>query len=132
MVDITKRNGTGGESIYGATFADESFELTHSQPGLLSMANRGPDTNASQFFITTRPCPHLDGKHVVFGKVVAGLENVLMVIERTPTDAKDRPVSQVIIDKCGELVLRVPENIKSMRVNLMDSVNPNNTSQRIS
>ncbi len=100
--DFTRFNGTGGESIYGEKFADENFTLKHTKPGLLSMANAGRNTNGSQFFITTVPCPWLDGKHVVFGEVVEGL-NVVKAIESSRCGPGDKPVAEVKIADCGQL-----------------------------
>ncbi|KAJ2684676.1 peptidyl-prolyl cis-trans isomerase cpr6 [Coemansia sp. RSA 1285] len=100
--DFTAGNGTGGESIYGEKFADEAFPYTHNRPFLLSMANAGPNTNGSQFFITTVDTPHRDGKHVVFGQVLKG-KHVVRAIEAAPTGAADRPVRPVVIAACGEL-----------------------------
>ncbi|VDM01890.1 unnamed protein product [Schistocephalus solidus] len=114
--DFSKGDGTGGESIYGGTFAglfvilvtsflDENLTTPHDRPFLLSMANRGPNTNGSQFFITTAPAAHLNGKHVVFGHVLSGQE-VVAKIEAVPiADTKNyRPIKPVIIENCGELV----------------------------
>ncbi|KAI0364762.1 hypothetical protein BV20DRAFT_1056984 [Pilatotrama ljubarskyi] len=103
--DFTKRNGTGGESIYGGPFPDEDLSRPLDAPGLLCMANKGPNTNNSQFFITLAECPHLNGKHVVFGRVIRGFEVVERIAE-VPTDEKDRPRAPVVIANCGELMLR--------------------------
>merc|ERR1711861_48855 len=100
--DFTAGNGTGGESIYGGKFPDENFQKRHDKPGLLSMANAGPNTNGSQFFITTVPTPHLDGKHCVFGRVESGME-IVRDIEDLNVASGDKPVLDVEIMECGEL-----------------------------
>jgi peptidyl-prolyl isomerase D len=120
--DFTAFNGTGGESIYGEKFEgikyiyiqvnekytqyttlliDENFDLKHEKPFLLSMANAGVGTNGSQFFVTTVPTPHLDGKHVVFGKVLKG-KGIIRTIEFLDT-VSDKPTQEVKITDCGEL-----------------------------
>ena len=99
--DFTAGNGTGGESIYGMKFKDENFNLKHDQPGLLSMANAGPNTNGSQFFITTTVTPWLDGKHVVFGVLREG-KDVLQGMEACGTNS-GRPTTAIAITDCGEV-----------------------------
>ncbi|KAF2871497.1 peptidyl-prolyl cis-trans isomerase D [Massariosphaeria phaeospora] len=100
--DFTAGNGTGGESIYGEKFDDENFESLHEKPFLLSMANSGPGTNGSQFFVTTVPTPHLDNKHVVFGEVISG-KSIIRRIENLKTQSGDKPWEEAAILDCGEL-----------------------------
>ena len=96
--DFTRGNGTGGKSIYGEKFADENFQLKHDVPGCLSMANAGPNTNGSQFFITTSLPAQLNGKHTIFGETVKGYD-VVEKISRVPRSAGDRPLEPVTISK---------------------------------
>jgi len=99
--DITHEDGTGGESIYGTTFEDEKFVRKHDAAGVLSMANAGPDTNGSQFFLLFKKAPHLDGKHVVFGKIIKGI-SILRKIESFGTES-GKPKNRVEVMNSGEI-----------------------------
>ncbi|KAK2170344.1 hypothetical protein LSH36_3g16014 [Paralvinella palmiformis] len=100
--DFVNGDGTGLFSIYGGPFSDENFKLKHSGPGLLSMANSGKDSNGCQFFITCAKCDFLDGKHVVFGRVIEGML-VVRKIENVPTGPNNKPKIPVLISQCGEM-----------------------------
>ena len=99
--DFTAGNGTGGESIYGNKFADENFDIKHTKPYLLSMANAGPNTNGSQFFITFKETPWLNGRHVVFGEVLEG-QDVVDALEKIGSGSGSTSKTAVISD-CGVL-----------------------------
>ncbi|NP_001279099.1 peptidyl-prolyl cis-trans isomerase C precursor [Callorhinchus milii] len=105
--DITIGDGTGGKSIYGKTFPDENFKLKHYGVGWISMANAGPDTNGSQFFITLIKPTWLDGKHVVFGKVIAGM-SVVHMVELRETNAENRPLEDCVIANSGKIDVKEP------------------------
>merc|ERR1739842_266823 len=108
--DFTTGDGRGGESIYGEKFADENFKLKHTGPGILSMANAGPNTNGSQFFLTTVKTSWLDGRHVVFGKVVKGMD-VVRKVEATKTDGRDKPTKECLIAASGVLEVAEPFHV---------------------
>ncbi|XP_068603894.1 NK-tumor recognition protein [Brachionichthys hirsutus] len=108
--DFAEGNGRGGESIYGGYFEDENFTLKHDRAFLLSMANRGKDTNGSQFFITTKTAPHLDGVHVVFGIIISGFE-VIKRIEGLKTDSASRPYADVRVMDCGQLITKSANDV---------------------
>jgi len=108
--DFSDGNGKGGESIYGGMFEDENFNIKHEKPFLLSMANKGPNTNGSQFFITTQPAPHLDGIHTVFGHVLSGKE-IIAEIEQLQVDKKNRPLVDARIFNSGELVPKAKKKV---------------------
>jgi len=102
--DFTRGDGRGGKSIYGNKFRDENFQLTHTGPGILSMANSGPDTNGSQFFITVAKTAWLDGKHVVFGKVTGGMDVVNTVVNQD-RNASDKPDLPILISSCSGTIV---------------------------
>uniref|UniRef100_A0A915MPJ7 Peptidyl-prolyl cis-trans isomerase n=2 Tax=Meloidogyne TaxID=189290 RepID=A0A915MPJ7_MELJA len=102
--DFVNGDGTGMTSIYGPKFADENFDLKHGEPGILSMANAGPDTNGCQFFITCNKCDFLDGKHVVFGRVLDGLLTVRKIENvGVPIVQNSKPKLPIVVELCGEL-----------------------------
>jgi len=109
--DFATNDGSGGRSIYGGKFNDENFDLKHYGAGWISMANAGPDTNGSQFFITTVITTWLDGKHTVFGKVLEGM-NVVRKIEYTKTGSNDRPVAECKVSNSGELPVAKPFEVE--------------------
>ena len=100
--DFENANGTGGSSIFGKKFDDENFIYSLSREGLLAMANSGPNTNGSQFFVTLKDCPWLNEKHVVFGQVLIGMD-VVKEVEAVETDGQDKPKINVVIENCGEI-----------------------------
>jgi peptidyl-prolyl cis-trans isomerase B (cyclophilin B) len=114
--DFTNRDGTGGKSIYGERFPDENFELNHYGSGWLSMANAGPNTNGSQFFITLAKTSWLDGRHTVFGKVLSGMD-VVRKIGSSQTNNRDQPIEEILIADCGALQVDKPFSVEKESAN---------------
>ncbi|XP_026475264.1 peptidyl-prolyl cis-trans isomerase, rhodopsin-specific isozyme-like [Ctenocephalides felis] len=117
--DLVYNNGSGSVSIYGKYFKDESFNISHKEPGLVGMANKGKNTNGCQFYITTAPAPWLDGNHVIFGKVLKG-QRVIHAIERAPTNNLDTPIFNITIKNVGVLDLKKPYSFSSEHYDLWD------------
>jgi len=110
--DFENENGTGGESIYGRRFEDEAFRDKHTRRGLLAMANDGPNTNGSNFFVSFAPAEHLDRRHVIFGELIQGFD-LLDMLEDLPTNPEHRPLDDCVITACGELTGNYLVNVAS-------------------
>ena len=124
--DFTNHNGSGGISIYGESFADENFKNKHTGRGILSMANAGPGTNGSQFFLCFTATPHLNNKHVVFGKVIEGLD-VLNLIESNPSGMGDKPNKAVVIKDCGQIETQTEEEAEAASLPFPEVAKKTNT-----
>lgn len=105
--DLVSDDGSGAISIYGEYFEDENMSINHTGPGFLGMANRGPDTNGCQFYVTAMATPWLDGKHTIFGKVVEE-QGIIHAIEKVKTDSDDHPLKSVYITECGDEPMNAP------------------------
>jgi cyclophilin family peptidyl-prolyl cis-trans isomerase len=117
--DFTKHDGTGGVSIYGRKFDDENFMIKHNRSGLLSMANAGPDTNGSQFFLTFAKTPHLDNRHVVFGQIIKGM-HILNAMEKVRTGKMDKPIMPVTVVDCGQIALEEEVDTEEQAIAAVD------------
>eukprot|EP00826_Nyctotherus_ovalis_P012087 TRINITY_DN13156_c0_g4_i1.p1 TRINITY_DN13156_c0_g4~~TRINITY_DN13156_c0_g4_i1.p1 ORF type:complete len:400 (+),score=51.90 TRINITY_DN13156_c0_g4_i1:48-1202(+) len=103
--DVVSDDGTGSDSIYGKHFDDENFYLSHTSPGILSMANSGPNTNGCQFFVTLKKCTNLDGKYVVFGEIIQGFDLMEEIGSHGSRTSEGKPKAKIVISNCGQLLL---------------------------